>query len=203
MGSKQAYGAGKFGAKSFAGPVLASLAKRFITAIGTQSTPKVVNVANPLRQILTTIPRNISGTNEQQENRVGRKIFIKGITLKTGVNAIVNMATNLNRLMVIRQMDPTEDLSAQFDVHAPVGATKGFKVLYDKHYWLSALTDNSDPSNKIFNHYIKVNKFLSFDGDVNDGTDTDVGTIVIYNIGTDPVGHNFIGSCTVHYREII
>lgn len=184
---------------------LASEAKRFITDLGnTAALGTAVNLANPYRIVLTEIPRNISGTDPQESNRVGRKIWIKGVTLKTMFTQSLSGQTSGCRIILVRQLDPAEDFRSTINAWGPVGSTRGIKVLYDKTFVLNALnsTDNG-VSNRIVNRYVKVNKTLMFDGDVNDGTDTDSGTLVLYNLNTDANGHRIHGAITVHYREML
>lgn len=194
------------GAKGFgrlvAGPVLASVAKRYIQSLGTYAAPTVVNSAAAARQVLTQIPRNLAETSLQMDDRVGRKVFIKGVTCKFALSARSGMLPNAVRFLLVRQLDPADTL-ALTDVYAPVGATRGIQVLWDKFTWLDGITTANGRSNIPFSKFIKVNKMLRFEGDQIDGTDTDAGTLVMYHLATDATGYNLIGSATIHYRELV
>jgi hypothetical protein len=88
-----AYSAAKYGAKAFAGPMLASLAKRFVNTITGQS----VTLAASFKQILTEIPRSISDVDPQQNRRLGKKIWVKGLTVMLRNQATVSTLTSTLR----------------------------------------------------------------------------------------------------------
>lgn len=186
-------------------PTLASEAKRFINDLGSTITlGTTVNAANPFRYVLTTIPRNISGTDTNQTNRIGRKIFLKGVSVKIILSNTTAGLTSGVRLLIVQQRDPDDDIKSTIDVDAPITATGGIRVLYDKYLVLNQLTDaNGGTSNRVLVKYIKVNKPMVFLGSANDGTDPATNSLVLYNLNADTNGHKISGGVTVHYRDYV
>lgn len=195
---KHAYGAAKFTSKALTGPLLSYAAKRFIKAYA----PTVVTTAAVNKIIICEIPRNITGTDVQQENRVGRKVWVKGITVTLRLESANTTAAQTCRLVLARQSDPTEGLDLT-TIYGPVGATTGIKILMDKFVRLDNAGTGTSGDGRQIKKYIKVNKPLLFNGDALDGSDVDEGCLVLYKATDDANGFTFRGATTVHYRELL
>lgn len=187
-----------YSARAFAGPVLASLAKRFITTYVSQP----VTLAIPYKSILTEIPRSIADVDAQQNRRVGKKIWIKGLSVYLRMDSTVATTSSTIRIVFARQSDPTENLDIT-TMFAPVGSTTGIKILRDTFMTMQQSTTAQDSDTKQFHRYIKVDAPLLFNGDQIDGTDTDEGTLVMYHYTSDANGYNVNGAVTVHFRELL
>lgn len=187
-----------YSARAFAGPVLASLAKRFITTI----TNQVVTLASSYKQVLTEIPRSISDTDPQQNSRVGKKIWIKGLTVYIRVNSTISSLPHTLRCVFVRQSDPTENLDIT-TIYAPVGSTTGIKVLRDIYLTIDQASTSQSGDCKQIKRWIPINKPLLFKGNQTGGQDTDEGSIVMYHYVSDANGVLLNGAVTVHFRELL
>ena len=108
------------------------------------------------------------------------------------------------RIVVVRQANPDDVIfSSGSDIYAPVGSTRGIKVLWDKMVPLNNLADDNGVTVRMFDKWIRLNSMLEFEGDQTDGTDTDRGTIVLYHLSDSTVGAIHKGSATTHYRELV
>ena len=194
---------GKAFVKSFATPVLATLAKRFITSIAVAGAPLVTTAAARQKVDLSMIPRNITSIDSQVNNRVGNKVFIKGISLMGLASAIVGAPQQFIRIILTRQSDPADNIELT-DVYAPTGTTNGIRVLMDKAYRLDVASANNGNDGKVIKRYVSVNAPLLFNGTALTGTDRDEGTCVLYLFSDNAAtGFNFVGSSTLHYREML
>lgn len=199
-----------FAAKTLSGPILAAVAKRFINVIGLHATPLTLNtVGIPTKTILTQIPRNITSTDLQQDNRVGRRVFIKGLTVKTQYHSGANSPRVQYRMILIRQSDAGDTLPSTTNINSPIGNTRGFKILFDRTFMLENGTLTNNPNTmKTINKYVRVNAFTDYEGNQTNGTDNDRGAVVLYQIvdGDTSVTNPTVvvtGDITVSYKELL
>lgn len=178
--------------------MLSELAKRFVKAYSsTVVTSAAVNKIN-----ISEIPRNITGTDVQSENRVGRKVWVKGVTAALRLESSNITAAQTARIILARQSDPSEGLDVT-SMYAPIGSTTGIRILYDKFIRLDNAGTGTSGDGRQIKHFIKVNKPMLFTGNQNDGTDVDEGVLVLYKLTDDPSGFTFRGATTIHYREVL
>ena len=137
------------------------------------------------------------------DNRLNRKIYITGVTMRLMFANTSATANNYQRFRVIliRAHDGSESTQPRFDV--PVGATRGLRVLYDKQFVLQSTSSTNGRSVMNLNKFIKVNADVAYDGSEVDGTDTDNGTVRCIILLEGPTSQtDYHGSWTVHYKDL-
>lgn len=184
-------------------PIIMSEAKRFLLdVIATGYQLHGLGGGTPYRAVITTIPRNLNETNLYEDNRTSRKIHCKGLSMRY---MIENSASSGNdfiiRMIVAVQDDATQDLSSGFNLWAPIGATRGVKILRDTYLNLEG--DQGTRTRIILKKYVKLNHKCHYKGNQVDGTDTDTGTVVVYFVSSGPSQDELTlyGGATLHYHE--
>lgn len=183
-------------------PVITSEAKRFLFDVIALQIHGVGGSA-PYREVLTVIPRSLAGTDAFQDNRQTRKLHLKGITMRYFIDSTQGTTnTVVARMLVVVQDRPDIDLSATLNTFAPVGATRGIKVIRDMYFVISG--DPSQASkNRLISKYVKLNHHCHYTGLQTDGTDTDQGSVVLYVVTNGPTVDDvtITGASTMHYHE--